>query len=94
MLDFEEIFKRYDVPKRIRKISEQNCMRFNIDGICDPMYICNVIAKESSSGDGCSHFTGSTIIINPEYIATRLQRSYSCKITTEQINELIEIIKS
>lgn len=34
----------YDVPADIRRAAERICVAYGIRGICDPMYIANVIA--------------------------------------------------
>ena len=48
--------KPYNVPDDIRRLSERLCMSYNIGGICDPMYIANVIALETGRGDGKGNF--------------------------------------
>lgn len=93
MIDFQKAFDGHEVPENIRRTSENVCIRFDINGICDPMYICNVIAVESKSGDGCSHFTSSKIS-NHHIIAERLQRSYGCNIKPSEINELEAILRN
>ena len=45
-----------NVPADIRKLSERLCRSYNIRGICDPMYIANVIALELGRGDGMGKF--------------------------------------
>ena len=92
MINFNEAFKRYQVPERIRKASENICTEFNIKGICDPMYISNVIAFESGSGDGQSNFV-SDEILNTLEIAKRLQGSYGCNIPKDKVNEVKEILE-
>lgn len=44
------------VPADLRRVSERLCMSYGIFGICDPMYIVNVIAMETGRGDGQGHF--------------------------------------
>lgn len=44
------------VPADIRRLSERICRSYNIKGICDPMYIANVIAFELGLGDGQGNF--------------------------------------
>lgn len=46
----------YDVPSDIRCAAERICMSYRIRGICDPMYIANLIAKALGRGDGQSNF--------------------------------------
>jgi hypothetical protein len=48
--------KPYDIPADLRKASERICHAYGIRGICDPMYIANVIALEIGRGDGRSNF--------------------------------------
>lgn len=44
------------VPDGIRKLSERICRSYGIGGICDPMYLANIIAVELGLGDGYSNF--------------------------------------
>lgn len=44
------------LPANIRRLSERICRSYGIRGICDPMYIANVIAVELGLGDGYSNF--------------------------------------
>ena len=46
----------YAVPDDIRKAAEHIVSSYGIRGICDPMYIANVIAMNIGRGDGLSHF--------------------------------------
>lgn len=46
----------YDLPRPLRIIAERLCMAYGISGICDPMYIANLIARELGLGDGQSTF--------------------------------------
>lgn len=87
MLDFKKCFKEYNVPLNLREISEKICKEFNIKGICDPMYICNVIAYESNIGDGDGNFTGYDIS-NVSIIAKRLQKAYRFNIPENEIKKL------
>jgi len=88
---FEEAFEGYEVPSNIRKASEEICTRFNIKGICDPMYISNVIALESGSGTGGGEFYSGEID-NIEKLAKRLQGAYGCNIRKDEIEKVIEIL--
>lgn len=47
----------YNVPEGIRTAAEHICGSYGIRGICDPMYIANVIAHYTGMGDGKSHFS-------------------------------------
>lgn len=85
---FEDAFRGYEVPEKIKNISMAICERFVISGICDPIYICNVIAAENGIGDGMSHFYGDDIITNPYKTAVRLEGSYGCNITKAEIPEI------
>lgn len=44
------------VPSKIRQIALEFCSAYGINGVCDPMYICNVIAMETELGDGQGNF--------------------------------------
>jgi predicted NAD-dependent protein-ADP-ribosyltransferase YbiA (DUF1768 family) len=46
----------YKIPADLRRASERICLAYGIRGICDPMYIANVIAAEIGRGDGRSNF--------------------------------------
>jgi hypothetical protein len=60
---FDECFTQpttgrpYQVPADIRRLSERLVRSYGIRGICDPMYIANIIALETGRGDGVSNFT-------------------------------------
>ena len=45
-----------NVPEDIRGFSVWFCRTFQINGICDPMYVCNVTAMHLGRGDGQSNF--------------------------------------
>ncbi len=55
---FDEAFtnpvtrESYGVPDDIRVASERIVSAYGIRGICDPMWIANVIARETGRGDG------------------------------------------
>lgn len=59
---FDEAFtnpvtrEAYEVPEDIKRLSMRVCRSYGIRGICDPMYIANVIAFELERGDGQSNF--------------------------------------
>lgn len=53
---FDEAFNGHEVPLAIRRLSTRICRSYGINGICDPMYIANVIALELGLGDGQSNF--------------------------------------
>lgn len=47
----------YTVPEDIKRLSTRLCRSYGIRGVCDPMYIANIIALETGRGDGQSNFT-------------------------------------
>jgi hypothetical protein len=53
---FNEAFANIEIPADIRSAAERLVRSYGIGGICDPLYIANVIAKEIGRGDGLSHF--------------------------------------
>lgn len=53
---FKEAFKGSEVPKDIKRLSERLCRSYGIRGICDPVYIANIIALELGLGDGQGNF--------------------------------------
>lgn len=90
-----EDFNEYNVPLRLRRIAITICERFTLGGLCDPMYICNVIAEMSGHGDGNGNFDQRYYDIDKcDVIAARLQHSYGCNIFPDDIQELAEIIRS
>ena len=60
---FEDCFtnpvteKPYTVPEDIKRLATRICRSYGIRGVCDPMYIANVVAVELGRGDGQSNFT-------------------------------------
>uniref|UniRef100_A0A6M3K0E2 Uncharacterized protein n=1 Tax=viral metagenome TaxID=1070528 RepID=A0A6M3K0E2_9ZZZZ len=46
----------YAIPPDLRRLAERICRSYGIRGICDPMYIANIIALELGRGDGKSNF--------------------------------------
>jgi len=87
---FIEAFKGYNIPKNIRNISESICREFNIKGICDPMYIANVIAFELCLGDGCGNFNDNKPNFdNVNKLAERLKYSYGCNIDSLELTKSI-----
>lgn len=53
---FQEAFEGYNVPEKIKTASIAICRSCGIRGICDPMYIANIIAMSLGLGDGKSNF--------------------------------------
>lgn len=84
---FQEAFEGYTVPENIKTISKEICKRFAIIGICDPMYISNVIATENNIGNGAGTFTGNEIT-EPIKTAERIQSCYGCNILKSEISEI------
>ena len=46
----------YQVPADLKRLATRLCRSYGIRGVCDPMYIANVIAVELGLGDGLSNF--------------------------------------
>lgn len=53
---FAVAFAGETVPPDIRRAAERIVAAYGICGICDPMYIANVIAVETGRGDGNGRF--------------------------------------
>lgn len=81
-------------PEKLRNIAKAIMKRFGINGVCDEMYICNVIAFCNDIGDGESHFTGDVSITDADSTAHRLQSAYASNIKAKDIIELKEIISA
>lgn len=54
---FEEAFRDSALTPALRTFAEAFCMRFEVRGICDPLYCANVAAFETGLGDGCGNFS-------------------------------------
>lgn len=87
-------FDGHDVPIALKEIVSQIVNTWNIRGLCDGMYIANVIANDSGFGDGQSHFdmSAGASINNPGKIASWLQYAYGSNIPETDIPKLIEIL--
>lgn len=46
----------YAIPADLRRASERICTAYALRGVCDPMYVANVIAISIGRGDGQSNF--------------------------------------
>lgn len=92
-MNYKEAFDGSDAPENIKDTVTNICKRFVICGVCDPMYISNIIAVESNIGDGCGIFTGSQIG-DTQRIAERIQGSYGCNIQKSEIPELKQILET
>lgn len=55
---FEEAFKDAEtpIPEDIRRTAVRIIETHDIRGICDPMYVANLIAMYMQRGNGCSRF--------------------------------------
>lgn len=87
-------FDGHKVPTALKEMVEKILKTWTIRGLCDGMYIANVIANESGTGDGMSHFEADagTIVTEPERIAARLQYAYSSTIPKTDLPELVRIL--
>lgn len=92
-MDYVDAFKGYAVPENIKNIAILISKRFAINGICDPMYISNVVAYTCGIGDGKGNFTGGDITKSRD-IAERIQDAYGCNILKAEVPELTQIIES
>ena len=91
----DDLFSGHNVPWEIKKITKCIMKRYTIFGVCDGMYISNVIGYESGIGDGegrFSEYNESNIQNKRKRIAERLQHAYGCNIRKEDIPELEEIL--
>lgn len=85
------------VPEPIAEFSKAVCRRFNIRGICDPMYIANVTAFECGMGDGCSTFECNSVVFDEairQALINRLMFSYSSSIPVDAREEIYELLLS
>ena len=87
-------FDGHEVPAALKEMVEEILKTWAIHGLCDGMYIANVIANESGTGDGMSHFEADagTNVPEPERIAARLQFAYSSTIPKTDLPELVRIL--
>lgn len=87
----KKAFKDYDVPEKLKQIASLIMFRFNIHGNCDGMYLCNVMANQSGSGDGCGIFNSD--YVNPSVAADFIRNAYKCNISSDDMEELTYIIE-
>ncbi len=85
-----------NVPEEIKKRVEAITKRYIINGICDPMYIANIIANRTGCGDGMGEFTSVPEFTTEqcETVATALRNAYGCNIFDEDLEELTGILKT
>lgn len=62
---FDHAFQGYTLPTEIRLFAEAFCLRFKVNGLCDPAYISNVVAVETQLGDGAGTFFMEARLPNP-----------------------------
>ena len=93
MRDYKKFFEGCDVPEPLKKTAICIMRRFTIFGLCDGMYICNVIAFESGFGDGKGRFPGE-MQVDVSKSAGRLMRAYGCNIHKRDIEELEQILRT
>lgn len=76
---FEEAFRNAELPQPLRIFAEAFCTRFEVRGICDPMYCANVTAFETGLGDGSSNFNAVKTPTEEDIakVADRLLFAYS-----------------
>lgn len=58
----------HHIPENLKKAVIRICQSYGLTGLCDPMYIANVIAVELGIGDGQSNFYGK----NASHIVKRM----------------------
>lgn len=93
MLSMEKYFDGYSVPASLQETVTAVCNRFAINGLCDAMYISNVIANDNGFGDGCGNFTEPQKIDGTK-TAKFLQGAYGCNIMRDELGELAAILET
>ncbi|VVP30821.1 hypothetical protein [Pseudomonas fluorescens] len=80
---FDEAFRDAELPQPLRTFAEAFCTRFEVRGICDPMYCANVTAFETGLGDGSGNFNAVKTPTEADIakVADRLLFAYSTCIT-------------
>ena len=91
-MDYEKYFNGYNVPDKIKNTAIAIMKRFIIEGLCDGMYICNVIAHQNGFGDGEGHFFETDKPIDAESTAEYLMHSYSSCIYKDEKEALKNIL--
>ena len=95
--------KKYEfkegIPIVFRIRATAICERFFIEGLCDPMYIVNSIAKDTGYGDGCGNFTDTALKLlklseeEAEKCADFLLNAYASNIPKGSRDELVYILQ-
>lgn len=57
---FDRAFESDSPPVRLRAFAEWFCLNADVNGISDPMWICNIVAYEVGVGDGLGCFDCNT----------------------------------
>ena len=89
----QDFFKGYNVPEELKRRVLLVMKRFTINGICDGMYIANVIAYEEGFGNGESTFYDEIQNVSLS-TAERLAYAYSHHIQKDEVNELFNILNT
>jgi hypothetical protein len=91
---FEEAFRDATLPQPLRIFAQAFCTRFEVRGICDPMYCANVAAVETGLGDGCGNFNAVKTPTEQDIakVADRLLFAYSTCIANASTGTTPEII--
>lgn len=84
-------FSKYDVPEKLKQIAALIMFRFNMEGICDGMYLCNVMAHQSGSGDGCCSFTSD--YVDHSVAADVIFEAYKTNVSLDEKEELSYMIE-
>lgn len=77
---FDYAFQKCSLPARLREFVEWFCIQANIRGICDPVYIANVVGAETGIGDGMGsfyHLKPDNLSEGVEKAVKRLRFAYS-----------------
>lgn len=87
---YDDALSGYNVPEGLAEISKIICRLGQIRGVCDPMYICNVIAYETKAGDGCGEFHPQESVeyacARIDSVIDRLTRSYETSFTRSGVS--------
>lgn len=86
-----------EVPPDLRRMSEALCLKYDIRGICDPMYIANVAAATFGRGDGRGTFHAADSSAQEQFdqfvkdFVARIQFAYSATIrdTPEAVAQVV-----